>query len=123
MKIRFASVFATCLLLHPGGISQTPDFKDFYCSGYGSAKTLGQDRSFHLERAANTKEIGKVDTLTFSIAYFSYEGRLGITAEDSADGSSMSAIGSARDKVMFLKNDKDKQMMWEVLCRPALITD
>src|ERR1700747_2316697 len=102
MKIRFVSVFATCLLLHPGGSGQT-DLKDFYCSGYGSAHTLGQDRVFPLGREGDGKEIGRVGTLTFSIAYFTYESRLGITAEDSVDGSLMNAIGSAKDKVMFLK--------------------
>lgn len=126
MKIGFVAVFATCLLLHPGGIGQTStltDLKDFYCSGYGSANTMGQDRIFHLGHEANVKEIGRIGTLTFSIAYFNYENRLGITAEDSTDGGFMNAIGSARDKVMFIKNNKYKQMMWEVVCRPAVITD
>ena len=126
MKIRFVAVCATCLFLQPSGIGQTSalaDSKDFYCSGYGVANTVGQDRVFHLGRDANVKEIGSVRTLTFSIAYFTYEGRLGITVEDSTDGSFMNATGSARDKVMFVKNNKDKQMMWEVVCRPAVITE
>jgi len=126
MKIRIVAVFAACLLFQPGGIGQTStltDLKDFYCSGYGSANAMGEDRMFQLGRDANVKEIGRVRTLTFSIIYFTYEARLGITAEDSTDGSFMNAIGSAKDKVMFLKNDKNKQMMWEVVCRPAVITD